>query len=98
MLQDPRPIKPLQRALCSLLEEMGLEFLPSQWELQTDLADSEHDTDLNQLLAYLSACNISWQLFHQVSVSEIKHLGPHTLATLHNGARALEIAAACSRK
>ena len=55
MLQDPRPIKPLQRALCSLLEEMGLEFLPSQWELQTDLADSEHDTDLNQLLAYLTA-------------------------------------------
>ncbi|WP_291811599.1 ATP-binding cassette domain-containing protein [Limnobacter sp.] len=85
MLQDPRPIRPLQRALCSLLEEMGLEFLPSQWELQTDLADSEHDTDLNQLLAYLCACNISWQLFHQVSVSEIKHLGPHTLATLHNG-------------
>lgn len=85
MLQDPRPIRPLQRALCSLLEEMGLEFLPSQWELQTDLADSEHDIDLNQLLAYLSACNISWQLFHQVSVSEIKHLGPHTLATLHNG-------------
>lgn len=85
MLQDPRPIKPLQRALCGVLEELGLEFLPSQWDLQANLADQEHNTKLNQLLAYLSACNISWQLFHQVSVSEIKHLGPHTLAMLRSG-------------
>ena len=85
MLQDPRPIKPLQHALCSVLENMGLEFLPSQWALQANLAETGNDPELNQLLAYLSACNISRQLFQNVSTSEIKHLGPHTLAMLHNG-------------
>ena len=85
MLQDPRPIKPLQHALCSVLENMGLEFLPSQWALQANLAETGSDPELNQLLAYLSACNISRQLFQNVSTSEIKHLGPHTLAMLHNG-------------
>ena len=85
MLQDPRPIKPLQHALCSVLENMGLEFLPSQWALQADLAETGNAPELNQLLAYLSACNISRQLFQNVSTSEIKHLGPHTLAMLHNG-------------
>lgn len=85
MLQDPRPIRPTQHALRSVLEKMGLEFLPSQWALQADLADIGNDPELNQLLAYLSACNISRQLFQNVSTSEIKHLGPHTLAMLHNG-------------
>jgi ATP-binding cassette subfamily C protein LapB len=85
MLQDPRPIRPTQHALRSVLEKMGLEFLPSQWALQADLAETGNDPELNQLLAYLSACSISRQLFQNVSTREIKHLGPHTLAMLHNG-------------
>jgi len=85
MLQDPRPIKPLQNAVCSVLEELGLEFVPSQWALQADLIESTENGELNQLLAYLSACNISSQLFHDVAPDEIKHLGMHTLAMLHNG-------------
>ncbi len=85
MLQDPRPIKPLQHAFRSLLEELGLEFLPSQWALQADLAEPGNDPELNQLLAYLSACNINQKLFQNVSASEIKHLDPHTLVMLHNG-------------
>lgn len=85
MLQDPRPIKPLQRDVCSVLEELGLDFMPSQWALQADLIDSAENSELNQLLAYLSACNISYQLFHNVTTDEIKHLGTHTLAMLPNG-------------
>ena len=85
MLQDPRPIKPLQHTLCSVLEELGLEFLPSQWALQSELLESGDDAELNHVLGYLSACNISRQLFHEVSPGEIKHLGPFTLAMLHNG-------------
>ena len=85
MLQDPRPIKPLQHAVCSVLEELGLEFVPSQWALQADLIESTENAELKRLLAYLSACHISSQLFHDVAPDEIKHLGTHTLAMLHNG-------------
>jgi ATP-binding cassette, subfamily C, bacterial LapB len=85
MLQDPRPIKPLQLAFRSVLEELGLEFLPSQWALQADLAEPGNDPELNHLLAYLSACNINQKIFQNVSASEIKHLDPHTLVMLHNG-------------
>ncbi|MFN7503973.1 MAG: ATP-binding cassette domain-containing protein [Limnobacter sp.] len=75
----------MQHAFRSLLEELGLEFLPSQWALQADLAEPGNDPELNQLLAYLSACNINQKLFQNVSASEIKHLDPHTLVMLHNG-------------
>lgn len=85
MLQDPRPIKPLQHALRDMLEQLGIEFLPSQWQMQESLLTTEDHTELNLLQGYLDACGISYQLFKHVGPPEIKHLGSHTLAMGQHG-------------
>lgn len=85
MLQDPRPIKPLQHALCEVLEYLGIEFLPSQWQMQKALLEPAEQTELAQLQAYLTACNISHRVFNGVEPQEIQHLGPHTIAMTHTG-------------
>jgi|GEM_PF-1145841 len=85
MLQDPRPIKPLQHALCELLRQLGIEFLPSQWRMQETLIDPTKADELTLLRAYLTACNIPHQVFEQILPGEIKHLSTHTLAMTHTG-------------
>lgn len=85
MLQDPRPIKPLQHALCEVLEQLGIDFLPSQWRLQESLTESGHQQELRHLQAYLNACNIPHQVFHNIKPQELKHLPSSTLAMADNG-------------
>ncbi|WP_334119577.1 ABC transporter transmembrane domain-containing protein, partial [Limnobacter sp.] len=85
MLQDPRPIKPLQHALCELLGQLGIEFLPSQWRMQETLLDPTKADELALLRAYLTASNISHQVFEQILPGETKHLTAHTLAMTHTG-------------
>lgn len=85
MLQDPRPIKPLQHALCEVLENLGIEFLPSQWQMQESLLEPAEEVELAQLQAYLKACNISHRVFNGVEPQEIQHLGPNTIAMPHTG-------------
>ncbi|MCZ8015480.1 MAG: ATP-binding cassette domain-containing protein [Limnobacter sp.] len=85
MLQDPRPIKPLQHALCDMLEQLGIEFLPSQWQMQESLLTPHEHTELALLQGYLDACGVPHQIFKQVGADEVKHLGPYTLAMGHNG-------------
>lgn len=85
MLQDPSPIKPLQHALCEVLEQLGIEFLPSQWRMQQALLEPSAQDELGLLQAYLIACEISHQIFRDISADEIKHLGSHTLAMTTTG-------------
>ncbi|MCR2746878.1 ATP-binding cassette domain-containing protein [Limnobacter parvus] len=85
MLQDPRPIKPLQHALCEVLENLGIEFLPSQWQMQEALLEPAEEAELAQLQAYLKACNIPHRIFNGVEPQEIQHLGPNTIAMTHTG-------------
>jgi ATP-binding cassette subfamily C protein LapB len=85
MLQDPRPIKPLQYALRDMLEKLGIEFLPSQWHMQESLLTPGEHTELNLLQGYLDACGVPYQVFRQVGPEEIRHLGPHTLAMGRDG-------------
>jgi ATP-binding cassette subfamily C protein LapB len=85
MLQDKRPIKPLQHALCELLGQLGIEFLPSQWRMQETLLDPTKTDELTLLRAYLAACHIPHQVFEHILPEEIKHLTAHTLVMTHNG-------------
>lgn len=85
MLQDPRPIKPLQHALCEVLEQLGIEFLPSQWQLQESLTEPGQQQELQHLQAYLNACNIPHQVFHNIQTQELIHLAPNTLAMANDG-------------
>lgn len=85
MLQDPRPIKPLQHTLCEVLEQLGIDFLPSQWRLQESLTEPGHQQELRHLQAYLNACNIPHQVFHNIKPQELKHLPSSTLAMTDKG-------------
>lgn len=85
MLQDPRPIKPLQHALCEMLEQLGIEFVPSQWRLQESLTEAGNHQELRHLQAYLNACNIPHRVFQNVQAPELKHLAPSTLVMTSNG-------------
>lgn len=85
MLQDPRPIKPLQHALREVLEHLGIEFLPSQWQMQEALLEPSVEPELAQLKAYLNNCNISHQIFQNVQPQETRHLGPNTLVMTASG-------------
>lgn len=85
MLQDPRPTKPLQGALRELLDQLGIEFLPSQWHMQESLLDDGPDRELNLLKAYLDACHIQYRVFLDIAPNELKHLGIHTLVQNRNG-------------
>ena len=85
MLQDPRPIKPLQHALCEILERLGIEFLPSQWRMQQALLEPTGQSELDQLQAYLKACGVPHQVFHDIHAKEVQHLGEYTLAMSHSG-------------
>lgn len=85
MIQDYRSVKPLQDVLCEVLEQLGIDFLPSQWQMREVLLDPSERNALNELQSYLLACGIPHQIFHNVHASEIKHLGQHTVAMAHNG-------------
>lgn len=85
MLQDPRPIKPLQHALSEVLEQLAIEFLPSQWRLQESLTDPGPQQELRHLQSYLDACNIPYRVFHNIQTQELKHLSANTLAMANNG-------------
>lgn len=78
MLQDPRPIKPLQHALSEVLEQLAIEFLPSQWRLQESLTDPGPQQELRHLQSYLDACNIPYQVFHNIQTQELRHLSAVT--------------------
>lgn len=76
MLQDQRPIKPLQHALCELLGQLGIEFLPSQWHIQETLLDPAQSSELALLRAYLNACNIHYQVYEQILPRKLNTLDP----------------------
>ena len=85
MLQDPRPIKPLQHALCEVLEQLGIEFLNSQWQVQESLTEPGHNHELRHLQAYLHACDIPHRVFHNIRTQELTHLAPNTLVMTSDG-------------
>ncbi|HEX4855585.1 MAG TPA: ATP-binding cassette domain-containing protein [Limnobacter sp.] len=63
-----------------MLENMGIEFLPSQWRVQEALLQSEGQYELELLQAYLTASRIAHTTFRNVLPAEVQHLGPHCLA------------------
>ena len=89
MLQDPRPIKPLQNALCELLDQLGIEFLNSQWCLQESLTEPGQNRELRHLQAYLTACEIPHQVFHTIQTHELKHIASNALAMTNDGCTGL---------
>jgi ATP-binding cassette subfamily C protein LapB len=85
MLQDPYGINSIQNALHKLLDDLGIEFLPSEWEMQGALLQPSENSELDHLLAYLNTCKLSYQVFQEVLSSEVKHLGEYTIAATKQG-------------
>lgn len=107
MLQDPRPIKPLQHALCELLRQLGIEFLPSQWRMQETLIDPTKADELTLLRAYPQSMRVALQVVNAPALktqtpepttrtrTALKHARTCTTALLHMRAISHRIRARC---